>query len=108
MTLMPDRCFGEMSKAMSAYENSQNHQRLLERSGRTLPQVSLAEANSAPRPERMAFSVKETAALLGISEKTVRRLVERKLLNPSRALRHLLFSRKEVQRFLDESSAAQI
>lgn len=64
---------------------------------------SLADANMPPIP-RLAFSVKETAEALGVSEKSVRRLVARRLLNPSRALRHLLFSRKEVERFLAESS----
>src|SRR5438477_9649453 len=52
---------------------------------------------------RMAFSVKETAAILGLSEKTVRRLVNRNLLRASRALRHLLIPKKEIQRFLDET-----
>src|ERR1043166_2902770 len=40
-------------------------------------------------PSRLAFSVKETAEILGVSEKTVRRLVSRRLLRASRALRHL-------------------
>jgi excisionase family DNA binding protein len=90
---------------MGMHTNSENHQTVLQQTGRAAPQISLAEGQFLPRHERMAFSVKETAALLGISEKTVRRLVERKLLNPSRALRHLLFSRKEVERFLEETSA---
>jgi excisionase family DNA binding protein len=55
-------------------------------------------------PQRLAFSVKETAQLLGVSEKTVRRLVARKLLRSSRALRHLLIAKKEIERFLDETS----
>lgn len=61
-----------------------------------------------PRPQengiRMAFSVRETADILGVSEKTVRRLVGRKLLRPSRALRHLLIPKKEIERFLDETT----
>jgi len=55
-------------------------------------------------PLRMAFSVKETAQILGISEKTVRRLIDRKLLHPSRALRHLLISKKEIEHFLQTTS----
>jgi excisionase family DNA binding protein len=66
---------------------------------------SLSEAQFSARVPRLAFSVRETAETLGVSEKTVRRLVARRLLNPSRALRHLLISRKEVERFLTESSA---
>ena len=52
---------------------------------------------------RMAFSVRETAEMLGVSEKTVRRLINRKLLRSSHALRHLLIPKKEIERFLDET-----
>jgi excisionase family DNA binding protein len=54
---------------------------------------------------RLAFSVKEAAALLGVSEKTLRRLIKRKLLRASNALRHLLISRRELERFLHETSS---
>jgi excisionase family DNA binding protein len=53
---------------------------------------------------RLAFSVRETAEILGVSEKTVRRLVSRGLLRPSRALRHLLIPKKEIERFLKTTS----
>jgi excisionase family DNA binding protein len=52
-------------------------------------------------PPRLAFSVKETAAMLGVSEKTIRRLVARRLLRSSHALRHLLIPKKEIERFLE-------
>ncbi|HEY5041272.1 MAG TPA: helix-turn-helix domain-containing protein [Verrucomicrobiae bacterium] len=52
---------------------------------------------------RMAFSIKEVAEILGVSDKTVRRLINRKLLRPSRALRHLLIPKKEIERFLQET-----
>ncbi|MGH7975693.1 MAG: helix-turn-helix domain-containing protein [Limisphaerales bacterium] len=52
---------------------------------------------------RMAFSIKEAAEILGVSDKTVRRLINRKLLRPSRALRHLLIPKKEIERFLQET-----
>ena len=52
-----------------------------------------------------AFSVKETAQILGVSEKTVGRLVKRKLLRASRALRHHLIPTKEIEKFLDETSS---
>jgi excisionase family DNA binding protein len=54
---------------------------------------------------RLAFSVQETAEMLGVSEKTVRRLIKRRLLHPSNALRHLLIPKKEIERFLAETSA---
>ncbi|PWU19839.1 MAG: hypothetical protein C5B50_05265 [Verrucomicrobia bacterium] len=58
---------------------------------------------SASRLSRVAFNVKETAAMLGICEKSVRRLVARGLLRPSRALRHLLIPKNEIERFLKET-----
>lgn len=60
--------------------------------------------NHVPDSMRMAFSVFETAEILGVSDKTVRRLINRKLLRASRALRHLLISKKEIERFLQETS----
>lgn len=59
----------------------------------------------SPGPERLAFSVKETAAMLGVSEKTVRRLVARGLLRRSKALRHLIIPKKEIQQFLERTTA---
>ena len=54
--------------------------------------------------ERMAFSLEECAKLLGISVKSVRRLIERGLLKPSRALRHLRISRVEIEKFLERTA----
>jgi len=51
----------------------------------------------------MAYSLKEKAQMLGISEKSVRRLIARNLLRPSRALRHLLIARSEIERFLEQT-----
>jgi hypothetical protein len=42
-------------------------------------------------------------ALGGISQVTLWRLVKRGLIRPSRALRTPLFSRTEIQRFLDST-----
>ena len=64
----------------------------------------LSEAQFPQRIPRLAYSLKETADTLGVSEKSVRRLVARRLLNPSRALRHLIFSKKEIERFLIETA----
>ena len=52
---------------------------------------------------RLAFSVKETAQILGVCEKTVRRLISRNLIRASKALRHLIIPKKEIIRFLDET-----
>jgi len=71
---------------------------------------SPAHGNGSPGPVvtplRLAFSVKEAAEILGVSEKSVRRLIIRGLLRPSRALRHLLIPRKELERFLEETTGA--
>ena len=57
-----------------------------------------------PAPqERLAYSMKETAKLLGVDYQTVYRLTKRGLLKSSSALRTKLFSRTEIERFLRES-----
>jgi hypothetical protein len=49
------------------------------------------------------FKLKAAAAYLGgISIPSVHRLVRRGLLRPNRSLRHLIFSREELDRFLRE------
>ena len=78
---------------------------------RLIPQL-LPEANRAQTAGagptysgvRLALSVRETAAILGVSEKTLRRLIARKLLRASRALRHLLIPTKEIERFLERTT----
>jgi len=48
-----------------------------------------------------ALKIKEAAAYLGgISQITIRRLIERGLIKPNRALRHILISKAELDRFL--------
>jgi hypothetical protein len=54
---------------------------------------------------RLALTRKQTAAALGISPITVDRLTKRKLLRPSRATRRPLYSVKELERFLRETTA---
>jgi len=54
---------------------------------------------------RLAYSVAETATILGISEKSVRRLVDRGLLPANRALRHLLIPKKGLLAFLERNTA---
>jgi hypothetical protein len=58
----------------------------------------------SPQPvglERLAFTVPDTATMLGgVCHETVRRLAKRGKLRPVKGLRHLLFTRKEIERFL--------
>jgi len=74
---------------------------------RAAPVVSTdtQETTKEASPLRLAFSVKETAEMLGVCEKTVRRLISRGLLRPSKALRHLLIARHEIERFLKETTS---
>lgn len=54
-------------------------------------------------PGRLAYSLKETAEMLGICDKSVRRLILRGLIRPSRALRHVLIPKTEIERFLRDT-----
>jgi excisionase family DNA binding protein len=69
-----------------------------------MSQSELSDHPAAERkPLRLAFSVRETAEMLGVCEKTVRRLIDRGLLRPSRALRHHLIPKRKIERFLEET-----
>ena len=52
-----------------------------------------------------ALKTREAARRLSVTPKTIRSLVQRGLLKPNRATRHLLFAVRELDRFLNESSA---
>jgi len=59
---------------------------------------------SAKRPlEKLAYNAAETCQVLGISRKTLSRLMERKLIRSLSVIRTHLFSRAELDRFLEES-----
>jgi len=64
--------------------------------------VNSAEEQNGATP-RLAYSLKETAAMLGICDKSVRRLIHRRLIRPCRALRHILIPKTEIERFLRET-----
>jgi len=53
---------------------------------------------------RLAFSVQETAAMLNVSTKSVRRLIDRGLLSASRGLRHLRITRRSIDAYLATTS----
>jgi excisionase family DNA binding protein len=57
-------------------------------------------ASTTTEQMRGALKLAEAARYLGISQISVRRLIERGLLRPNRNLRHLLFSLEELDRFL--------
>ena len=62
-----------------------------------------------PEPGRLpklAYTLPEAAEVLGLSQRTIRRLVNRGLLHPSRASQRFIFSHKELTRFLEETTCA--
>ena len=58
------------------------------------------EQNTQSEIPRLAFSMRETALILGVSYITVHRLIQRGLLRSSTALRTKLISKSEIDRFL--------
>ena len=57
----------------------------------------------APTTPVGGFKLKPAAVYLGgLSVPTMHRLVQRGLLHPNRALRHLIFAKSELDRFLRE------
>lgn len=66
--------------------------------------MNTSAQSPSPSPSaRLAYSIQETAHMLGVCDKSVRRLILRGLLRPSRALRHLLIPKHELDRFLRET-----
>ena len=49
-----------------------------------------------------ALKVRQAANYLGVSATSIRRLIKRGLINPNRALRHLLIPVTQLDRFLVE------
>jgi len=58
------------------------------------------KADIPPTNPRRSFTTAEVAAQLGISKRSVYRLRDRGLLNPSRGLRTLIFTDEELKRYL--------
>jgi excisionase family DNA binding protein len=53
---------------------------------------------------KLAHTVTETADILGISTRSVHRLLKRGLLRASKALRKILIPRVEIEKFLSETT----
>jgi Helix-turn-helix domain len=53
--------------------------------------------------KRLAYTMRETAEILGVSYITVHRLLKRGLLKNSKALRHKTIPATEIERFLKET-----
>jgi hypothetical protein len=66
-----------------------------------LEQSKDAVPNGTEPLPKLAFSVDETAAILGIHRNSVYSLLNRGLLKCSTALRHKIIPRSEIERFLN-------
>lgn len=53
-------------------------------------------------PKKMAVKISEAAAMLGVCENSVRRLIARGKLRAVRVLRHVLVPVSEIERLLSE------
>ena len=53
---------------------------------------------------RKALKIAETADTLGVNAASIRRAIQRGILRPCRAFRHVLISMEEIERFLRENS----
>jgi hypothetical protein len=63
-----------------------------------------ANVETKTRIEKKGYKRAEAATYLGVSKITIDRLTKRGLLHPSRALRHPIYSRDDLDRFLKETS----
>ena len=54
--------------------------------------------------EKKGFKRAEAATYLGVTSVTIDRLTKRGLLHPSRALRHPIYSKDDLDRFLRDTS----
>jgi hypothetical protein len=69
----------------------------------TQPTISVMSSNRVP-VNQGALKLKDACRYLGdISPSSLRRLIDRGLLKPNRALRHILISVAELDRFLEQS-----
>jgi hypothetical protein len=64
------------------------------------PALTISAPPTQPALPRLAFTMRETAAIIGVNYQTVYRLHKRGLLRSSSALRTKLFPLAEIQRFL--------
>ena len=59
------------------------------------------------QPPPLAYKLKDAAALIGVSTISMRRAIQRGLIRPSHAFRHVIISADELNRFLKSTSAIE-
>lgn len=62
--------------------------------------MRISNVNGSERIERMLYSASEVSEMLGISAKSVYRLLDRGLLKSSSALRHKRISKASIDEFI--------
>ncbi|MGH7976511.1 MAG: helix-turn-helix domain-containing protein [Limisphaerales bacterium] len=62
--------------------------------------------NNGSGREKKGYKRADAAFYLGVSLPTIDRLTQRGLLKPSRALRHPIYSKDDLDRFLRETAAS--
>jgi excisionase family DNA binding protein len=97
---------GNLSITQEQLENLMRHLPTGSPDQRRSPQGQNVQLPDEGRPPRLAYTVKETAEILGISQPTVYRLLARGLLRSSLALRNKIIARSEIERFLKDTSRA--
>ena len=60
--------------------------------------------NNPKNAERMAYKLDEASGLLGVSASTMRRLIARGQIKSLRALRHILISKAELEKFVSQKN----
>jgi hypothetical protein len=67
-----------------------------------MPEIDTTDAKTGEKPAlpKLAYTMAETAQVLGVSYITVWRLLQRGLLKSSSALRTKLIPHREIERFL--------
>lgn len=65
-----------------------------------MQQAMPEKTDGQPPIERIAYSTREAAEAMGVSEATIYRLISRRQLCASRKLRHKRILKSEIERFL--------
>jgi excisionase family DNA binding protein len=66
----------------------------------SLPAPESQPGQSSPKLTSVVYTIEEAAVVLNVCTKTVRRLIDRRLLTCCRVLRKKLIPREQIERFL--------
>jgi hypothetical protein len=68
-----------------------------------LPPPAIINPPEKSGNKRLAYTMRETAEILGVSYISVHRLIKRGLLKNSKAMRNIIIPASEIERFLKET-----